>query len=221
MLKEIDEDFVKKVNRPLDKSVIRQDNDHNDYITAYTVTRMLNELTNGAWSWTISDRWQDEITDKAGKKHTICHLLGTLTLMFAGPNGQVVEVKKQGVAGKEMYKNSKNAANIWKSLESLALRKAASYAGVGAELWLNDDEMGYFDSANVVWTDELIDKYKSVWDSIKDSCVKLKINDDELDVLANSWSAEVRSVLQIEPEKLPDFAKWLADLIKEQEPKEK
>mgnify|MGYP000927048173 CR=1 FL=1 len=67
MLKELDKSFMDIVNEPLDPSLIRKDYSGNKYITGYTIVKLLNRLTNGAWDWKIDNFWKDKITHKYKK----------------------------------------------------------------------------------------------------------------------------------------------------------
>lgn len=210
MLKEISEEFVKGVNAPLDPTLVRKDYDGNDYITGYTVVRLLNKLTNGAWDFTIDKTWVEKCTDKKGE-HDIYHMDVTLNCYFDNGHGAILKLSKTGTAGKALATGAKNASNIYKSLETMALRKAASYFGVGAELWLNDDEIDYFEQedAEPIWTDELLKEYEETWNAIGEIQKSCELNDEEMNDLVASWNPAYKSLDMIQPQDLVKFVDFL------------
>lgn len=223
MLVEFNKALVNKINEPLDPVLIRtKDYGSNKknaekYITGYTVVRLLNDITNGAWSWNVDKTWSEEVKDAKGSR-TIYYMLGTLTLYFAGPNREIITIQKQAIAGKELYPSVKTAENIYKSIGTLALRKAASYAGVGAELWLNEDETDYFETANMepVWTDELKAQYKEQWSFI-DAITK---EYESLDKAAwNSLASDFGypGLDYIPTDRIDDFIEYIKTMIASQE----
>ena len=216
MLAEISRDLVKKINEPLDPTLIRSNYGGEKYITGYTVVRLLNSITNGAWDWKIDEKWVEPSND--GKN--IYHMIGTLTLKFDDGHGNIIEVKKQGTAGKALQASTKNAENIYKSLETLALRKAASYAGIGAELWLNDEEQDFFEAedAAVEWTDELRQQYKDDFDFIERAKQTRGFTDDIMDQAVAAWSSnKIRRLDRVGPDKIHDFAQWIRQSMGMQE----
>lgn len=222
MLVELSKDLIKKINEPLDPTLIRKNYGGEKFITGYTVVRLLNNVTNGAWDWHIDEKWTEQAQGKKGGV-TIYHMTGTLTLKFDDGHGNIVEVKKQGTAGKELQSSTKNAENIYKSLETLALRKAASYAGIGAELWLNDEEQDYFEAEDnaVEWTDELRAQHKPDFDFIAQAKQARGFSDEIMDQAVASWSAnKIRKFDRIGPDKIHEFAEWIrrSMSIQEQQP---
>lgn len=214
MLKEISEKFVKTVNEPIDPALIRKNYSGEKYITGYTVVRLLNKLTNGAWDFTIDKEWVEKCTDKKGD-HDIYHMDITLNCYFDDGQGNKIKLSKPGTAGKVLEAGAKNASNIYKSLETLALRKAASYFGVGAELWLNEDETDYFeqDDLDPVWTDELLEQYKDVWSAIGEIQESCELSDDDMNTLASEWKTEYKSLDRIQPNDLSKFVDFLNEQL--------
>ncbi len=210
MLKEISEEFVKGVNAPLDPTLIRKNYGGEKYITGYTVVRLLNKLTNGAWDFTIDKTWVEKCTDKKGE-HDIYHMDITLNCYFDNGHDGIIKLSKTGTAGKVLENGAKNASNIYKSLETLALRKAASYFGVGAELWLNEDEVDYFEQEDVepVWTDELLKEYEETWNAIGEIQKTCELNDEEMNDLVASWNSTYKSLDMIQPQDLAKFVDFL------------
>lgn len=188
MLVDFSKSLVNKINEPLDNTLIRKNYSGEKYITGYTVVRMLNSVTNGAWSWNVDKTWTEEFDDKKGH-HTVYHMLGTLTLYFSDGNDGVISIQKQAAAGKELQPSIKNAENIYKSIGTLALRKAASYAGIGAELWLNEDETEYFEMAGLepVWNDALKKQYSAQWKFIEDTSNEYEIDESTWNSLAADY----------------------------------
>ena len=107
MLKKLGKEFIDIVNRPIEPGLIRKDYDKNKYISGYTVVRLLNELTNGAWSWQIDKTWTQETKDAKGT-HTIYHMMGTLTLLFDDGNDGSFRSQSMVLPGK----NSATAGNL-------------------------------------------------------------------------------------------------------------
>lgn len=210
MLKEISEEFVKGVNAPLDPTLIRKNYGGEKYITGYTVVRLLNKLTNGAWDFTIDKTWVEKCTDKKGE-HDIYHMDITLNCYFDDGHDGIIKLSKTGTAGKVLENGAKNASNIYKSLETLALRKAASYFGVGAELWLNEDEVDYFEQEDIepVWTDELLKEYEETWNAIGEIQDTCELNDEEMNDLVASWNPAYKSLDMIQPQDLVKFVDFL------------
>ena len=71
MLKVIDKDLVKLINEPLDPALIRKNYGGEKYITGYTVVRLLNKVTNGAWDFSIDKTWVEKCSDKKGEHDII------------------------------------------------------------------------------------------------------------------------------------------------------
>lgn len=210
MLKEISEEFVKCVNAPLDPTLIRKDYSGNDYITGYTVVRLLNKLTNGAWDFTIDKTWVEKCVEK-GKEKDIYHMNITLNCYFDNGHGETFKLSKIGTAGKALENGAKNASNIYKSLETMALRKAASYFGVGAELWLNDDEVDYFEQedAEPIWTEELMAEHMEAWQTIDEIQKKYELTEEDINGMVQMWDDTYDTPSNIPPEKIDEFASYL------------
>ena len=211
MLKEISEEFVKGVNAPLDPSLIRKNYGGEKYITGYTVVRLLNKLTNGAWDFHIDKTWVEKCTDKKGE-HDIYHMDITLNCYFDNGHGETIMLSKTGTAGKALEAGAKNASNIYKSLETLALRKAASYFGVGAELWLNDDEVDYFEQEDI-WTEELMAQYADAWEVINHIQQDKDLTEQDLDSLVELWNSDIKGLGAVPPEKIDSFAAFLKEQV--------
>lgn len=225
MLKELDKSFMDIVNEPLDPSLIRKDYIGNKYITGYTIVKLLNRLTNGAWDWKIDNFWKDKITHKYKKngkiiedgEREILHMVGTLTLKFRDKDGEIIEISKQGFAGKEIQESVKVAENVYKAVETMALRKAASYFGVGAELWLNDEEKEFLKLMDMeeIWNEEMIEQHAEDFAEIARIQEENDIADDVLDEIVSEWNKSYSSLETITPEDLPEFVKFLSSSFKE------
>lgn len=215
MLATIDERLVKQINEPIDPSLIRKNYGGEKYITGYTVVRLLNKITNGAWDFTIDDKWVEKCTDKKGE-HDIYHMTITLRCIFDDGMGNRIELKKPGTAGKVLENGAKNASNIYKSLETLCVRKAASYFGIGAELWLNDDEVDYFEQEGIepIWTEDLIAAHQSEWDALNKIQEECELSDDEINGLVQEWNDSYDQIDHIQPEDLAKFIQFLEDQLK-------
>lgn len=217
MLVEFDKNLVNKINEPLDKTLVRKNYSGEDYIAGYTVVRMLNSITNGAWSWNIDKTWTEEFDDKKGH-HTVYYMLGTLTLYFTDGNGETIKIQKQAAAGKELQPSVKNAENIYKSLGTFTLRKAASYAGIGSELWLNDDETEYFEMVGMepVWNDELKKQYAVQWKFIEDISKEYdSLDRNTWDSLASDYGYPGLDYIPVE--KIDGFVDYIKNLMSSQE----
>lgn len=214
-LKTISKELVEFVNTPLDAALIRKNYGGEKYITGYTVVRLLNKMTNGAWDFTIDKVWKESCKDKKGE-HDVYHMNLTLRCVFDDGNGNQVELMKTGTAGKVLESGAKNATNIYKSLETLALRKAASYFGIGAELWLNDDEVDYFEQEDTdpVWTEELVEKHKTEWNAVEEIQKSFGLSDEEIDAIVYEWNPIYDSIWMVSPD---DLAKFVDFLEKESE----
>ena len=217
MLKELSKELVKKINEPIDQTLIRKNHSGEKYLTGYTVVRLLNEITNGAWDFTIDEKWQEEVIVKNKKNldetRLVYHMTITLRCLFDDGHGNVVEIKKPGTAGKVLESGSRNASNIYKSLETLCVRKAASYFGVGAELWLNEDEVNYFDEP--VWTNELIEEYKDEWSAIDKIQKDCNLNDEEINGIVGEWNNYYSRIDMIPPEDIGNFVSFLKEQLQE------
>lgn len=141
-----------------------------------------------------------------------------MTLYFSDDNDGIITIQKQASAGKELQPSVKNAENIYKSIGTLALRKAASYAGIGAELWLNDDETEYFEMAGIepVWNDELKKEHKDMWQFISDTSAAY----DSLD--ENAWNSLAADygypgLDYIPVDKFDGFIEYIKNLMASQE----
>jgi hypothetical protein len=210
MLKEINEKYVELVNEPLDPTLIRTNYSGEKYITGYTVVRLLNKLTNGAWDFTIDKTWVEKCTDKKGE-HDIYHMDVTLSCYFDDGHGNKIKISKPGTAGKVLEAGAKNASNIYKSLETLALRKAASYFGIGAELWLNGDEIDYFEqeSKEIIWTDDLLAEYTETWQEISDIQEKCELSDEDMNGVVQAWNSKYSELGDIVPEDINKFLDFM------------
>lgn len=210
MLKEVSEEFVKGVNSPLDPGVVRTNYSGEKFINSYVVTRILNKLTNGAWDFTIDKTWVEKCDDK-GKEKDVYHMLLTLNCYFDNGHGGVIKISKTGAAGKVLEAGTKNAANIYKALESLAIRKAASYFGVGAELWLNDDEVDYFEQedAEPIWTEELMTEHMEAWQTIDEIQKKYELTEEDINGMVQMWDDTYDTPSNVPPEKIDEFAAFL------------
>lgn len=214
----ISEGLIKILNKPLDPALIRKNYGGEKYITGYTVVRLLNEFTNCAWDFTIDRKWVEKCTDKKGD-HEIYHMDITLNCYFNDGGGNTLKLSKPGTAGKVLESGAKNASNIYKSLETLALRKAASYFGVGAELWLNEEELDYFDAqdADTIWTDELMEQHSAEFERIAAIQKEYELTDDDIDAVIAEWDNQINELAEILPEKLTSFVEFLESQTQEEE----
>lgn len=214
MLKELNKDLVKEINKKLDPTLIRKNYGGEKYVTGYTVVRLLNKATNGAWDFNVDKVWTEEAEEK-GKKKKIYFMNVTLNLYFDDGKGNQMVLHKPGTAGKILENGSKNATNIYKSLLTLCLRKAASYAGVGAELWLNDEEVDYFEAEDVepIWTQELMEKYEKQWTEIGQIAEDCGVSDEDMDGIVNTWKPECEGLDMIQPEDIDAFLAFLKSEI--------
>ena len=211
MLNTLNEELVKKINEPIDPALIRKNYSGEKYMTGYSVVRLLNKVTNGAWDFTIDEKWREEITVKNKKNQdeprTVYHMTVTLRCLFDDGKGNIVEIKKPGTAGKVLESGSKNASNIYKSLETLCVRKAASYFGVGAELWLNEDEVEYFDEP--IWTPELMKEYENEWNVINEIKKEFSLNEDEINGIVGEWNSYYSRLDVVPPSDIKSFVDFL------------
>nr|DAK26665.1 MAG TPA: hypothetical protein [Caudoviricetes sp.] len=218
MLNVLNKELVKKINEPIDPALIRKNYSGEKYMTGYSIVRLLNEITNGAWDFTIDEKWKEDVTVKNKKNQDeirpVYHMTVTLRCLFDDGNGNVIEIKKPGTAGKVLESGSKNASNIYKSLETLCVRKAASYFGVGAELWLNEDEIGYFDEP--IWTEELLQDYQNEWDIIDKIKKDFNLSDEDLNGIVSEWNNYYARVDLIPPSDIEAFTAFLQQQLSEE-----
>lgn len=218
MLNVLNKELVKKINEPIDPALIRKNYSGEKYMTGYSIVRLLNEITNGAWDFTIDEKWKEDVTVKNKKNQDeirpVYHMTVTLRCLFDDGNGNVIEIKKPGTAGKVLESGSKNASNIYKSLETLCVRKAASYFGVGAELWLNEDEIGYFDEP--IWTEELLQDYQNEWNIIDKIKKDFNLSDEDLNGIVNEWNNYYARVDLIPPSDIEAFTAFLQQQLSEE-----
>jgi recombination DNA repair RAD52 pathway protein len=95
-----------------------------DYLEGHRVISILNDATDYKWSFEIISK--ETISPKKGKE--FIEVLGKLTIPGVGV--------KQAYGTKELYGDQSQAA---KAATTDALKKAASMAGVGLELWSDDE----------------------------------------------------------------------------------
>ena len=222
-MRKITDELIKAINKPINPSLIRTrkgkgKNGSNElqYINAYTAVRMLNSLTDGAWDWTIDKAWkEDSLKDKyGGEQPPVCHVLGTLTLHFLDDSGEVLSIRKQGFGSKIVMGSANEQQSIYKSAESDALKKAASYFGIGSELYLEGDELDFFDALDngsiVTWTDEMLEQHKHEWDFIKTIMEQYGLTIKDISGELSKWSGgELTNIETIPPDKLGEFVRYM------------
>ena len=139
----------------------------------------------------------------------MCHVLGTLTAMVTDDNGNLIPLSKQAYGSKVsiLKMGAQDNQNLYKVASTDALKKAASMFGIGADLYLTEEEQEFLDMEEQnLWSEEEIEKYKTEWN--------YQVSDSELDDLVSEFTeGAVKSVLMLKPNSIKDFVAYIENLI--------
>ena len=200
------------ITAPLPKEVIfkKPGKGDLDYISITFVTDLLNAAFGPlGWSWETKKEWiqesqiyfkkntkyftapkDQETTNESGElgmyisQPPVAWVSGRLTVKLWDEDKQVYVESFRDAAGSKIINGAAGEQeHIFKSAQSDAMKKAASFFGIGLELARKDPEKEFFEELNAeplepVWTDELKAKYAAEWEIIN-SIIK-----------TNGWSME-------------------------------
>lgn len=188
------------IGNPIPPSVIFKKPGKGDlnYISITYVTDTLNAAFGPlGWSWENKDKWvtASEAQFKKNNQYftspkeyahvnekgeagglipqpPIVHVEGRLTVKLWDEDRQCyVESYREACGSKVLVGGASDQDSAYKSAQSDAMKKAASFFGVGLELARKEPEKEYFEELNaepleVVWTDELKATYATEWELI-------------------------------------------------------
>lgn len=223
------------INAPIPASLKRQRSQAGQtltYINAYTVVRLLNSAFGiGGWSFApASDtdgrdiRWVEEAQpNKKGYAGFCAHVLGELRIYNPTDNGYDYNcyAAYRAYGSKVVLGGNQDNQSLYKAAESDALKKCASYVGIGAELYLSDAESDTLDqydnmsepeeSEDVIWTEQLMEEHAKEWDYIKKFMEDHELTADDInEAIKNEWSnGKYETADYILPEDLPKFVEFL------------
>lgn len=100
-----------------------------DYVEGGEVVRRLNEAFDGEWSFHAIERFIQPIRQRDGSERADLVVHGVL---------EAGGVRHEAFGG-AILGHGENAGDDWKIAATDALKKAASYFGVGLHLWIDDD----------------------------------------------------------------------------------
>ena len=147
----------------------------------------------------------------------MCHVLGTLTAMVTDDNGNLIPLSKQAYGSKVsiLKMGAQDNQNLYKVASTDALKKAASMFGIGADLYLTEEEQEFLDMEEQnPWSEEEIEKYKTEWNYIQKFQENYQVSDSELDDLVSEFTeGAVKSVLMLKPNSIKDFVAYIENLI--------
>lgn len=97
-----------------------------------------------------------------------------LILRTVDEHGNVNQTIKESFGSKSVIGKQSEQEHIFKSAQTDALKKAASYLGIGLQLYRNEETQFYFEAINkpVVWTEDLRNE-SPLWSNL------LKVIDDK------------------------------------------
>lgn len=99
-----------------------------DYVEGAEVVRRLNEALDGEWTFRVLERSIQTIHQRDGSERADLVIHGVL---------DIAGVQHEAFGGATLG-YGENTADDWKMAYTDALKKAASYFGVGLHLWLDD-----------------------------------------------------------------------------------
>lgn len=214
----IDEGLQKLLSQQTDPTLIRkrqQSGTTLSYITGYTVVRKLNAAFGYCWNWKVDKAWLEDIS--GAKPGQVCHVLGTLTAMVTDDNGNLIPLSKQAYGSKVsiLKMGAQDNQNLYKVASTDALKKAASMFGIGADLYLTEEEQEFLDMEEQnPWSEEEIEKYKTEWNYIQQFQENYQVSDSELDDLVSEFTeGAVKSILMLKPNSIKDFVAYIENLI--------
>lgn len=191
------------------------------YISGYSVIDMLNNLTNYMWEWSIDKCWIEKCVDKYNPKYDtepkpqnpVAHVIGTLTMHFQDENGNDFVIRKSAPGAKPLIGGQNEQKDIFKSASTDAIKKAASYFGIGAQLYRKGEEQEYFMSLNYEdpWTQEEEEAHKEEFDYIKHLMTgENGLSREEINEAVLLWSKEQYvDINDLLPDELTSFVEYI------------
>lgn len=228
----LDKDTKKELQTPIDPRLIRtrkQSKKNNvtlSYLNGYTVVSKLNDIFGYNWNFEIRDFWLEDnlICIKNESKWVTsgktAHCIGVLTVRTTNDDGDVIEIVKEAFGTKPVTGGATDTQFMYKAASTDALKKCASLLGIGASLYMTEEETEAFAEIYAVdlWDDEAKERYKE--DLAKLEAIKSKygLRKNDLDQLVFDFTKQtVARIDFLEPELLPDFIHYLEELTKEGE----
>lgn len=226
---DLDKRIKEKINAPIDPSLIRQRDagrgQRLSYVTGYTVVKMLNDAFNHCWDWTVDHYSIDIVPTLEGVKPDgfVCTVLGTLTVhLFDPANEKEIVIKKQAFGSSILKGGKQDLQNIYKAASTDALKKAASFIGVAAQLSLNSEELAYFDAIEQpqLWSDEDINAHMTEFNFINELIEKNNnsFGWDEIDEMIDGYSnGSYKGWREMPPSEFTHFVEYLKKTITPEE----
>lgn len=218
---QISEGLQRLLSQPTDPTLIRtrsQSGTTLSYITGYAVVRKLNVAFGYCWNWHVDSAWLENI--EGAKPGQVCHVLGTLTAMVKDDDGNIITLSKQAYGSKVaiLKMGAQDNQNLYKVASTDALKKAASMFGIGADLYLTEEEQEFLNmEEQSPWDDATIAKYQTEWAYIQKFQEEYEVSDEELNgLVAEFTGGNIKSILLIKPDMLKDFVEYVQNLIKTQ-----
>lgn len=191
------------------------------YISGSTVIDMLNYLTNYMWSWTVDSHWIQTSEPKFNPKYDsepkpqgpVAHVLGTLTVYLKDDKGNTIEIKKSASGSKSIIGGQSEQESIFKAAGTDALKKAASLLGIGAQLYRDEEEQGYFTALNTKdpWDEPGVwEAHESEREYLRSIMEENEYSTEDMDAFVSDWSeGSIAEIAYLDPTQLTDFVKYL------------
>ena len=201
------------------------------YISGSTVIDILNNVFGYCWNWSIDKEWiengrpffnqyskdkthQATINGKNGaweEQGDICHVRGTLTVELTDENGVIHKVSKTAYGSKCIVGKQDQQDSIFKAASTDAIKKAASYFGIGLELYRDEDEQIYFESMDYEdpWTPEETSIHAEELKELNDYVTKYELDQEWLSQASEALTGNPA----ITPSNIADVIKYIKENI--------
>lgn len=226
-------EFSKKakqlITAPIPQSLIKERDGGRgmtlSYLSGSTVIDYLNAAFNYLWDMEIIKIWKEESVEKQPSKwdkqkgindpvpqNPVAHAIVKLTVYMPQADGSVLPITKMGTGSKSVIGGQSEQESIFKAATTDALKKAASYFGIGLELYRDEDEQAIFDEMNFEdpWTDEAMEVHKESIDFVQSVMKDYGLNADDMGGYVQEFSGgELTVFAEIVPENIDAFTEFL------------
>ena len=187
------------------------------YVSGAAVIDMVNEAANYLKSWEIIKTWKEpsDPTNYQGKESTqpsVIHCHGRLTVMVPDGNGGYIKLVSDGMGSQTISGGASVQEYAFKSAAKDAFKVAASYFGIGLELYRDDIEQAIFESLHIdsPWTEEATNSHAADLNFISAAQEQYGWDQEQLNSLVSDFSGgSITTADCIVPDNITAFVEWL------------
>ena len=217
-------EFRKVVSAPLPPELIKTRSGGRGaelrYISGAAVVDLVNQASAYFKKWEIVKHWVEPCapTNQCAKdsQPPVAHVHGRLTVIVKDEQGDNMELSSDGFGAQPIRGGQAEQEHIFKSAARDAFKVAASYFGIGLELYRDEMDQAVFDAVNAEnpWTAEEVERFSKELDYIAEMKQLHGWSDTELDQIVAEFSSNaMTSFAEIVPGNICSFVEWMRQAL--------